>query len=67
MTTIFRFLLYSVEFIIALVVIGACLLALLYVINRGMQFFFGLAGYEIGDFFGYIMNKLGFKRKSKAE
>lgn len=51
-------------------VVIACAVTLLFIVwgvNRGIQFFAGLLGYEVGDFFGWLMAKLHIRKKSKKK
>lgn len=59
--------LVSAVFIGALVVIvvAAILLFIVWGINRGLQYFLGLLGYEIGDFFGWLVEKLNIKKRRR--
>jgi small-conductance mechanosensitive channel len=71
MSFLFR-LVTSVFLGIAVVVVAAALLLLIiWLVNRGLQLFCGLVGYEIGDFFGWIVDglakRLRLRRKRRAK
>lgn len=53
----------SVTFIVLLM----SLVIIAFLINRGLQLFFSMFGYEIGDFFEWFMSKLPIKKKVKKE
>ena len=40
-------------------------IVVVFVFNRGLQLFLEVFGYEVGDFFGWFMNKIGFQKKKK--
>ena len=50
---------------IILLVFASVMLVILWAFNRGLQLFVGLFGYEIGDFFGWVLGKLHIKRKEE--
>ncbi len=43
------------------------IIIVVFVVNRGLQIFVRLFGYEMGDFFGWLMKKMGFKKINKEE
>ncbi len=51
--------------VLVFVVILVSVLVLTFVVNRGLQLFFRLWGYEMTDFFGALMKQLGFKKIEK--
>lgn len=66
MAFVFRLLLATGKFVIALVVILVVLFVLAWVINRGVQLFAQHFGYEVTDFFVWLRSKLP-KRKRKRK
>lgn len=64
MSFIFRILLGTGKFLIALIVILVVLFVVAWVINRGVQAFAQHFGYEVTDFFTWLRSKLP-KRKRK--
>lgn len=67
MQFIFR-LIYSVLIGVAvIIVVAAILLLIVWLVNRGLQFFCGLMGVEIGDFFGWLRSKLPKKKRAKKK
>lgn len=50
--------------IVTFVVILVALVLIVFVLNRGLQWFFGMFGYEVEDFFGWFMSKLPIKKKT---
>ena len=65
------FLVRIVEALILVVLVFTILLTSLtiavFVVNRGLQLFFRLFGYEVGDFFGWLMKQLHIKKVKKEE
>jgi len=50
---------------LVIVVVSFVVLFTIWFFNRGVQIFANLLGYEVGDFFGWLISKLHIKPKNK--
>ena len=67
MSFLIRLIEYATLGIVTFAVVLAVILLVLLIVNRGLQYFFEMFGYEVGDFFGWTMKKLGFKKIEKND
>jgi hypothetical protein len=65
MTFLIRLLEYTTLGIVTVVLVGAVILLVIFVLNRGLQIFFSALGYEMGDFFGWLLSKMHIRKKDK--
>lgn len=65
MAFVFRILIATGKFLIALIVILVVLYVLAWVINRGVQIFAQHFGYEVTDFFVWLRSKLPKKNRRR--
>ena len=67
MAFVFRILLATGKFVIAVIVILVVLFILAWVINRGVQMFAEYFGYEVGDFFAWLRSKLPKRNRKRGK
>lgn len=65
MTFIFRLTGAVIEGVFIVIVVAIIILFLTWALNRGLQLFASLLGYEVGDFFGWLMAKFHIEKKAK--